>query len=489
MSGFDKHRKRRVIYNDDNDQQYADWEGYHYNITDEPSFLDARTTPTFDTHVDTYVWCVGNGCEPPWGAWGGSVWPCLGSETHATNLIVDACHAKGIEVWGSLRINDLHDNFNAANLEGTNDPLKAAHPEYLIGNLADRELPPELKERYLWTAFNFEREEVRNYRLDYIARNAAAHDFDGYEIDFTRWIWNFPLGRERERAPLMTDFVRRARAQIDSIGKKRGRPYTFVVHVLDSLETSLDLGLDVATWVAEGLIDVLVVGLGYMPYTLPMDEWKALGERYGVSVYPSINTNVFNAIYRKRFQRVDAWHEAIRATASWWWACGADGLYLFNLYCQEQGDDPMDKDLTHAPLKEIGDPAALAGKDKLYWIQPNSSRGFCVHGSEAAALPVPLDTHERKLPLKIGDDADDPKARFTMYFWTVGGRPTTKVWMRVNHFPLEPLRRNDHYVLRIPAGVIRKGANEVCVWRNEDFIETGNSLIVQEVFVAATYED
>ena len=202
---FKRDRKRRGIYNDDSDQQFSG-HGSSYNITDEQSFIDARTTPTFDTHVDTYVWCVGNGCDPPWGGKWYTIRSFLGSCEHATDVIVRACHAKGMEVWGSLRMNDLHDW--KRDLEESSDPLKAQHPEYLIGTSENRDLPQERIERFLWTAFNFERPEVCQYRLDYIERNAATHDFDGYELDFTRFIWTLPLGRERELAPLMTDFIR-----------------------------------------------------------------------------------------------------------------------------------------------------------------------------------------------------------------------------------------------------------------------------------------
>ena len=200
MAVFGKHRARRILYNDDSDQQYAGYGGYGYNVTDDQSFLDARTTPTFDTHVDTYVWCLGNGAEPPWGAQNPGLWPCLGSEDRATDIIVEACHDRGVEVWGSLRMNDIHDSFSADRLEDTNDPLKAQHPEYIIGTVEGRGLPVELTERYLWTPFNFERPEVREYRLDYVERSASGHDFDGYELDFTRFVWNFPLGREIELA-------------------------------------------------------------------------------------------------------------------------------------------------------------------------------------------------------------------------------------------------------------------------------------------------
>ena len=45
---FLKHRRRRVLYNDDADQQYVrsfvlpDKESYGYDIVDDQSFLDAR---------------------------------------------------------------------------------------------------------------------------------------------------------------------------------------------------------------------------------------------------------------------------------------------------------------------------------------------------------------------------------------------------------------------------------------------------------------
>ena len=46
----------------------------------------------------------------------------VGSWDRATDLIVDACHSNGMEVWGSLRMNDLHDA--RSELKEANDPLK-----------------------------------------------------------------------------------------------------------------------------------------------------------------------------------------------------------------------------------------------------------------------------------------------------------------------------------------------------------------------------
>jgi hypothetical protein len=487
---FEKDRSRRVIFNDDayqqTDQRHRKaW----YHVTDEQSFLDARTTPTFDTHVDTYVWCVGNGCDPPWGsAWGlkyrGPVWPVLGSSARATDLIVEACHAKGMEVWGSLRMNDLHDHW--VDLEEANDPLKAQHPEYLIGKDEDLGFPEERIERLMRTAFNYERSEVRKHRLDFIRRNAASHDFDGYELDFSRWIWNFPQGRERELAPLLTDFIRDVRSVLNNIGDRRGRPYTLVIHVMDSLETSLNLGQDVETWLDQGLVDVLVVGMGHMVFALDLDCWNTVGERYNVPIYPSLNARPFNRLNEGRLERDSAWHEYIRGAAAWWWSNKADGIYLFNLFTHEDAWG-LDKELVYAPLVEVGDPAVLARKKKLFGIEPLVLAGMFSQASAPPPLPVPLDVHERRLPLRMGPDADDPAARFLIHAWTTGEAADTKIWMRLNHTLLEPRPRDGCYEAIVPVGLMDKGCNEFTIWCNCELENIQQPIILHEVLTSVEY--
>jgi len=112
--------------------------------------------------------------------------------------------------------------------------------------------------------------------------------------------------------------------------------------------------------------------------------------------------------------------------------------------------------------------------------------GFCHHGSEAAALPIPLEKQERKLPLQIGPDAGDPRARFRIHFWTTGGEPDTKVWLRLNHLLLEPCAE-DHFAVDVPAGVMRAGHNELALWCNADLADTQNPMVVHDLLVEATY--
>ena len=101
---------------------------------------------------------------------------------------------------------------------------------------------------------------------------------------------HFPMGQGRQKAHLITDLMRQIRGRLNAIGDERGRPYTLVFHVMDFLETNLELGLDLEAWAREGLVDVLLVGLGYMPDQLSIGQWVRLRRGdggAGVSVHQS----------------------------------------------------------------------------------------------------------------------------------------------------------------------------------------------------------
>ena len=133
----------------------------------------------------------------------------------------------------------------------------------------------------------------------------------------------------------------------------------------------------------------------------------------------------------------------------------------------------------------IGVPNELAGKDKLYGI--DAASGMFNQGSEAAPLPIPLDIHERRLPLHMGPDADDPRARFEIHIWCSGGNADTKVWVRINHTLLEPAHCDDHYRVEVPAGTMRVGRNELALFCDADLTTTASPIIVHDVMTSVAY--
>ena len=485
---FKKDRKRRIIYNDDSDQQFARLNRPPYNFIDEQSFIDARTTPTFGTQVDTYVWNVGNGATPPWGPWAELndyiVHPFLGTHQYATDAIIKACHSNNMEIWGSLRMNDSHDA-HVKQLEHTNDSFKSKHPEYLLGTIADRDLGNEHIESYQWAALNFEHQAVREHRLSYIKDNAATHDFDGYELDFTRFIWNFPQGKELELAPLMTEFIKDVRDVLDNIGKKRRRKYTFIVHVPDSIETSLMLGLDVEKWMSNQLVDIVVAGMGFNPYKMPIGNWKQLGLRYGIPIYTSLNTRPLFKLYRDTFRSSAAWIKYIRGVADWWWYCDVDGIYLFNLFTHcEFNTKPLDKEIVYKPLSEIGEISTLKKENKIYAI--DSVVGMFTQASVASELPTILDKNERRILLNVGFDANDEDATFVLHVWLNQDGQDLRIWVRVNHVSVELMQDSNHWIATLPEGIFRTGENDFTMYCNIESV-TNNPIIVTEVFVEAEF--
>jgi hypothetical protein len=287
----------------------------------------------------------------------------------------------------------------------------------------------------------------------------------------------------------MTSLIREVRTGLDRIGEERGRPYTFAVHVMDSPQLSLDLGQDVESWLERGLVDVLVVGMGYMPYSLRIDEWLALGREHDLPVYPSMNTNTFASWTKKICRSPSAWHQAIRASAAHFWHEGSAGIYLFNVFCMEDKNvGPMPPEAVYEPLREVGDPDVLVGLDKLYSIQPVSQSGFCQHGSGASLLPIALDRVERKLPMWVGPDVDNPQARFTLRVLTTGIDLEQHMHLRLNHELLpEPKAEDPWYHVELPPGTLRVGCNELSIWCDKILMDVTRPLVVQQVFLEVNH--
>ncbi len=472
---FPQDRKRRILYYDAVSQQswgYIDqgrkipYMKLIADITDHRAFLDARTNMTFDTQVDTYVFHIGNGADPPYNISTEMLWPCFSSYEEVRDLVIEACHARGMEVWASLRMNDLHGAWRSVSIHDLDDPFKIQHPEFLLAPESSRDLASELTEHMLWAGLNFVHPEVRQHRLDFIERTAAAHDFDGYELDFNRMGISFPLGQERQNAHLLTELVREARQRLDAVGQRRGRPYTLAVHVVDSLERSQELGMEVERWVREGLVDVLLVGMGHLPSRLRLDQFVSLGRAHGVPVYATLNGNSYRAGAWEGLYGRPVFREGMRASAAYYHQEGAAGIYLFN-YANEPTQELSREEFISA-LSELGEGETLAGKNKVYGIHSTAHTGGpIIQGSESALLPVVLDRVETKLPLQMGPDADDENARFRFSLWTAESREDTHLWVRLNHTLLPtPVREEPWYHVDVPAGIMRSGANELGILSN-----------------------
>jgi hypothetical protein len=193
------------------------------------------------------------------------------------------------------------------------------------------------------------------------------------------------------------------------------------VRVLPDPDVCWRRGLDVKTWVEEGLVDAITPGAGYMTLSLELVPWLSLVEGRDCWIYPASNH----------------WKtpEVTRAWASRMYQCGAHGLYLFNwghlLYGFDRSTPPTSERLGtvwyddlhpcyYEVLNQIGEPRTLAYKDATYALEsiphallPNESgalhRQF--RAVDAIQLPIEMKVGTHALQLPFAEDLEGARAR------------------------------------------------------------------------------
>ncbi len=319
--------------------------------------------------------------------------------TDTLKVATGFAHANGMECFWSMRMNDTHDaNHRPAKPHPLFPHLKEAHPEWLVGNCVKR--TPFGR----WSSVDYGRAEIRELAFRYIEEVCRNYDVDGIELDFFRHLCYFSSvangGRAKpEEVNDMTALMRRVRAMTEKVGLERHRPFLILMRLPDSVEFCRDLGLDLKTWLEEGLLDILVT-TGYFQLN-PWDYSVALGHRYGVRVYPSLDEP--RVLGETRFKRNSA--SGYRGRAAQVWAAQADGLYLFNL----SGRSPL--------WNELGDPKKLAFMEKVYFVTDRDGYPSSWLANGVKYRNMPIITPGKPVTLKNEKDfitcialAEDPEA-------------------------------------------------------------------------------
>lgn len=394
-------KKRPLILDDDGDPVYAE-----ETLQGPEAFLSLRMHDCRDAGINSLAWCIMwaiavKGSRPV------RYWqtqllgtPLQDNMADPTPVVAKFCQENQIEVFGSIRMNDCHDAFGLP-FPKLAYPLKVSHPEFLIGNETQRGGPHGGLEPAMWSGLNFAHEKVRQDRLRWVENTARNYNLDGIDMNFFRMPWYFKLGEEEKHMHLMTDFIRKSRASLDKISQQRGKPVLLGVRVPDTLETCNRIGLDIETWLAEGLVDRVLSGGGYVCYSTPAEELVQLGHRFGVPVYPCINCPANHTLGNRSLRG---------AAANLWWA-GADGIYLWNFHYINMpghlgyGRPAHERYLTDLP--EIADPQKLKYLDKSF---PVNRPTMAQYQRASAPVPLPLSLGTtanqtmKEIAVRVGDD-------------------------------------------------------------------------------------
>ena len=396
--------KPRLLY-------YNDSRHYYLYCFEPPLSMEDAWIPVdevADTQVDVLVYGYGAGACMPFDTKVGEVWfealdeyPVYGFRAGKNvrsliergldplNVLIERAHARNMQFYSSLRL-----SMGAGQTLGWNvNNFALSHPEYWIESVV-----PQGNCGHL----DFEHTAVRQERFALIEESMTQYDIDGFELDFTFDPAYFKPDAIQSNLPVMTDYVRQIRQLAQEAGQQRGRPVPLGARVHPTLAGNLVVGLDVATWLQEKLLD-FIVPICYWPWLMdpgfPFEGLVQLAHDHGCAVYPAIRPFFLN-------DQQPSTPAMYRAAASNFWHKGADALYLLEMKW------PLGEE-QRGTLREIGDPDQLRGKNRHYFVVPRSEEA--TKYEYTSPIPFDLDVvgdgSAQEAEIYIGDDlASDARA-------------------------------------------------------------------------------
>ena len=227
------------------------------------------------------------------------------SGTDPLTLTIEACRRRKIPIVASYRMNAedweystwMLSDFGRAHPEWRIHFTEGEKMEYVKHNTA----PPECT-----GALDPAIPGVYEHRMRIFTEVAEKYDIDGIEFDFRRWY--HMISDPLKNHPVLTQMVRDTRKMLNNTARAKRRSRLLLgVRVGPSLAdppgteypggdiiradiSCKMLGLDVKTWIEEGLVDYLCPSLFWPKWPgLPRtSEFAGLAKNTGVGIYPTL---------------------------------------------------------------------------------------------------------------------------------------------------------------------------------------------------------
>lgn len=267
---------------------------------------------------------------------------CIAAGVDAINVAASQAKThQGMLFIPSLRMNDSHYMRDPENYPLTGE-FRLKNPDLIIKNG-----PWPFNKQMYGNLLDYTHEKVRKYRLDVIFEviDRNKQYIDGFELDFNRVQVFFPEGKGEERAHLITDLVKKVREKLNQVAKEQGRPMYLFARIPPAEESCKVYGLDIDTWMKQGLVDMLSPAqLMTLAQDMPIENMITKANRYNVKVYPSVyaRANVRAAFIpsaptlgiNRPIARSGTTEEAVGAVSNYF-QMGAHGIYLYNHFRKE----------------------------------------------------------------------------------------------------------------------------------------------------------
>jgi len=499
------HRQRRVIFNNDGD------DALHYGMflkapASKEGLLSIRMDHISDCGVDTVFYCTTQSFNSfthdsqvtevfttTEGAFGNNRTAELikmGADPLA--VAVEACRKRNIEVFYTIRMNDIHDNF----WYEMQSQWKKDNRDKLLGKPEDKQKYPASDSRHVWTWADFAQQEVRDMTVAAIKDVVDRYDVDGIDLDFLRHPAYFKetlvhKPATRPHLNMLTDMVAQIRQAILAASERKDKPILLSVRVLPTLALNRRFGFDVERWVTEGHVDLVAVGGGYDPFTMPLKDMVDRGHEWGIPVYGCLSSSGMRQQGVKD-TGIGGTMECWRAVAANAWLAGVDGIMTFNLFPKLPDTDQTKR--VRQIWSDMSDPRKLVGKDKLYCIENIANlwnTSFMVR-TVPIADRLPIDVKKGSTVTRVLPIADDIPAladridTLHLRVCLAGLAEGDKVQVKMNGADLSPAAEKPNWLAGdVPASVMKEGANRVAVTFNDG---KAAALTITSVELAVKYK-
>lgn len=395
------------------------------------------------------------------------------------------CHRKGVEMWHSFRVNDIH--HATLGLE-----WRPQHGDFWL----DNKDCVRAWYRHTWRGewpdgtLDYGNDRVFDYHLGIVREYLMDSPSDGLEFDWLRAVPVFKPGFDDVHRDRLTRFLREARKIADAAEKKWGHRIRFAHRVPARVRDAWGLGMDIPAWAREGLVDVLMPG--GCPGTATEQDcevalYRALAPKpvviaaeidCSVFVRPGWGMSIDGKVFGNAF---DA------GFASSFYQQGADGIYFYNHFPRHGRKHPW----VHGFFAEASDRATVA---KMARRHPATYHTRCGE-SRKDESPFPEAIWAKccngGVNICCGEGNAGRAARVVL-----GATVALDVDVLVNTVPCgraKAMERTEdypsgrvkttYYAVEIPAGALHDGFNNVELFNRSEKTIMGTDLVWMEVVV------
>ncbi|MCZ6676774.1 MAG: family 10 glycosylhydrolase [Candidatus Poribacteria bacterium] len=358
------------------------------------------------------------------------------------DVLIEQSHRRGLEFIAGFRINDNHAHVSIAQGVGEGGGFIVENPQFQI-----QESPPG--DFYqLSSPLDFTFAEVRDFIFSVMTEVAQRFDVDGLEMCF-RDHGYFPPGTGRARQPLMTELVRRIRTMLNEQAAVKGKKLLLGGRVNQTLDECHSQGLDVPTWISEGLIDyVCPQDTMYADFNAPYAEFAALTRASDCMLYPAILPwSSFRARWRLAQEPMTQANR--RAMAQNLFGAGADGVSFYNHFEVMHGRGGAHTPFYPMALHDFHDlktPARILQGRRHYIFDPTwgGHTGFGEDRTATGAIKANKVVLRRSVPnahgeyvFRVYEDLSQARA-VSLLFRGFHMTPADQIAVKINGTPISP---------------------------------------------------